>query len=43
MSLSRETAEFVAHVVDARARGQQILITRGTCRRSEAYEGSPEG
>ena len=27
--LSRETAELVARVVDARARGQQILVTRG--------------
>lgn len=29
VSLSRETAEFVARIVDARARGQQILVTRG--------------
>jgi excisionase family DNA binding protein len=29
LSLSRETAELVARVVDARARGQQILVTRG--------------
>jgi excisionase family DNA binding protein len=29
VSLSRETAELVARVVDARARGQQVLFTRG--------------
>lgn len=29
VSLSRETAELVARIVDARARGQQILVTRG--------------
>lgn len=29
VSLSRETAELVARVVDARARGQQVLVTRG--------------
>jgi excisionase family DNA binding protein len=29
VSLSRETAELVARVVDARARGQQVLLTRG--------------
>lgn len=30
LSLSRETAEFVARVIDARARGQQVLVTRGS-------------
>ncbi|WP_083459196.1 helix-turn-helix domain-containing protein [Jiangella muralis] len=29
VSLSRETAELLARVVDARARGQQVLLTRG--------------
>ena len=29
VSLSRETAELLARVVDARARGQQVLVTRG--------------
>jgi excisionase family DNA binding protein len=29
VSLSRDTAELVARVVDARARGQQVLLTRG--------------
>lgn len=29
VSLSRETAELVARVVDARVRGQQVLLTRG--------------
>lgn len=29
VSLSRETAQLVARVVDARARGQQVLLTRG--------------
>lgn len=29
VSLSRETAELVARVVDARARGQQIVFARG--------------
>lgn len=28
MSVSRETAELVARVVDARARGEQVLFTR---------------
>lgn len=30
LSLSRETAEFVARVIEARARGDQVLITRRT-------------
>lgn len=30
LSLSRETAELVARVIDARARGQQVLVTRGS-------------
>ncbi len=29
VSLSRETAELVARVVDARVRGQRVLLTRG--------------
>ncbi len=29
VSLSRETVELVSRVVDARARGQEILVTRG--------------
>ncbi|MBB5789563.1 helix-turn-helix domain-containing protein [Jiangella mangrovi] len=29
VSLSRQTAELLALVVDARARGQQVLVTRG--------------
>ena len=29
VSLSRETAELVARVIDARVRGQQVLLTRG--------------
>ena len=29
VSLSRETAELVSHLVDARARGQQIVVTHG--------------
>lgn len=29
VSLSRETAEMLARLVDARARGQEILVTRG--------------
>lgn len=29
VSLSRETAELLARIVDARARGQQVLLTRG--------------
>lgn len=29
MSLSRQTAELVARVVDAQARGEHVLITRG--------------
>ena len=29
VSLSRETLEMVARLVDARARGQEILVTRG--------------
>lgn len=29
VSLSRETAELLARVVDARSHGQQVLITRG--------------
>ncbi|HEU0191336.1 MAG TPA: helix-turn-helix domain-containing protein [Mycobacterium sp.] len=30
VSLSRQTAEFVARVVDAYGRGQQVLVTRGS-------------
>ena len=29
VSLSRETAELMSRLVDARARGQEILVTRG--------------
>lgn len=29
VSLSRETAELITRLVDARARGQEILVTRG--------------
>ena len=30
VSLSRSTAELIAQLLDARARGQQILVTRGS-------------
>jgi excisionase family DNA binding protein len=29
VSLSRETAELVSRLIDARARGQEIVVTRG--------------
>ena len=29
VSLSRETAELLARVIDARGRGQQVILTRG--------------
>ena len=29
VSLSRETAEFLASVVDARVRGQEVVVTQG--------------
>lgn len=30
ISVSRETAEWLAHLVDAKARGQEVLLTRGS-------------
>lgn len=29
VSVSRETAEWLAHIVDARSRGQRIIVTHG--------------
>lgn len=29
VSVSRETAEWLAHIVDARSRGQRIVVTHG--------------
>lgn len=36
LSLSRETAEWLARIVDARAHGQQVLLTRGRAEVSPA-------
>ncbi|HEY5221890.1 MAG TPA: helix-turn-helix domain-containing protein [Microbacteriaceae bacterium] len=30
LSLSRETAEWLARIVDARTRGQEVVVTRGS-------------